>query len=288
MHLFKKLLCTSLVLLPLLSSAQADSTVIPLWKNGAPGFEKLRNVPEKGPQYISNVNNPSITVFLPPKEKATGAAVLVCPGGGHRILVMKSEGYDPAHYLNSLGIAAIVLKYRLARDTNSPYKLVTHAKQDANRAMRIIRNNASQWGIDTNRIGIMGFSAGGEVVNWVLFDQSKEQLNAKDPIDQLNAMPNFAIEVYPGPLGVPEKVPAAAPPIFMIAANDDECCSLPIITLLQKYREAKVPAELHIYAKGNHAFNMGYRSKIQELKNWPGRLTDWFADNNYFRQVPVK
>lgn len=270
--------------MPFAVFAQQDSTIIPLWKNGAPGFEKRRNEAEKGTLYISNVNNPSITVYLPPKEKATGAAVVVCPGGGHRILVINSEGAEPARFLNSIGVAAIVLKYRLARDTNSPYKLGIHARQDANRAMRLVRSNAEKWGIDPNRIGIMGFSAGGEVVNWVLFDQEKENLSASDPVDKLSAKPNFAIEVYPGPLGVPDVVPHDAPPVFLVAANEDECCSPPIVSLLQKYREAKVPVEAHIYAKGNHAFNMGYRIKYQELKNWSGRLADWFADNNYFRQ----
>ncbi|MCD8740229.1 alpha/beta hydrolase [Mucilaginibacter roseus] len=268
--------------------AQADSTVIHLWKNGAPGFESRRSEPEKGDKYISNIHNPSITVYLPPKDKANGAAVLVCPGGGHRMLVINSEGRDAAQFLNSLGFVAVVLKYRLARDTNSVYKLDVHAPQDAMRAMRLIRSNAKQWGIDTARIGIMGFSAGGEVVDMVAFNTYKQPLKPADAIDKLNYKPNFVILVYPGPLGVPQKVQRDAPPAFLIAANDDVCCSPPIVTLLQKYREAGVPVEAHIFSKGDHAFNMGKRAKLQSLKAWPQRLADWFADNDYFKKQAGK
>ena len=281
-----KLLKTALYLLlfiPCVVFAQADSTIIPLWKNGAPGFENRRNEPEKGDKYISNVNNPTITVYMPPKDKANGAAVLICPGGGHRILVFNAEGTEPARFLTNLGFVAIVLKYRLARDTNSPYKLQVHAKQDAERALRIVRSNATNWNFDPNRLGIMGFSAGGEVVDWVAFEKGIGDPKAADPIDKASAKVNFAILVYPGPLGVPDVIPSDAPPAFLVVADDDECCSPPVIKLLQKYREAGVPVEAHIFSKGNHAFNMGYRSKLQSFKNWPGRLVDWFTDNDYFK-----
>lgn len=140
-----------------------ESPVIPLWEKGAPGFEDRRNEPELAKDYwVRNIHNSSITVFLPPREKATGAAVLVCPGGGHRELVFKAEGVEAAEYLNSLGVTAFVLKYRLARETNSPYSLQKHPREDAQRAMRLIRSRAAEWNIDTSRLGIMGFSAGGE------------------------------------------------------------------------------------------------------------------------------
>src|ERR1041385_3535213 len=135
--------------------------VIPLWPNGAPGFEDRRNEPEQTLRYsIHNIHNPSLTVFVPPKAKANGAAVLIFPGGGHRELVFKAEGTEPAEYLNNLGITAFVLKYRLARETNSPYSLQKHPREDAQRAMRLIRSRAGEWNLDTNRIGVMGFSAG--------------------------------------------------------------------------------------------------------------------------------
>ena len=108
---------------------------------------------------MRNIHNPSITVFLPSKEKANGTAVLICPGGGHRELVFKAEGTNAAQYLNSLGVAAFVLKYRLARETNSPYSLQKHPREDAQRAMRLIRSRSAEWNVDTSRLGLMGFSA---------------------------------------------------------------------------------------------------------------------------------
>ena len=246
---------------------------IALWPKGAPGFEKLKDEPEQAQDYwVRHINNPSITVFLPPKEKATGAAVIVCPGGGHRLLVYTAEGVEPAQYLNSLGVAVFVLKYRLARDTNSPYSLDKHPREDAYRAMRLVRSRAKEWGLDTNRIGIMGFSAGGEVVNMVAYSSGKGDANAPDPIDRLNGKPSFLILIYPGPLGIPDTVPADTPRAFLVAANDDACCSGPTISMLEKFHQAKIPVETHIYAQGNHAFNMGNRSKLKSIKNWPQRL----------------
>ncbi|SEM12001.1 Acetyl esterase/lipase [Chitinophaga rupis] len=266
--------------------AQDTPQVIHLWPNGAPGYENRRNEPEEAKDYyIKNVHNPSITVYLPPKEKATGAAVVICPGGGFRLLVYNSEGVEPAKYLNSIGIAAIILKYRLFREEGSPYTLEKEIKQDAYRAMRLVRSHAADWNIDTARVGIWGFSAGGEVVAQVAYASGAGDPQAKDPVDRLNSKPSFQILVYPGPLGVPEQVPANAPPAFLIAANEDECCSVPIVQLLQRYRAAKVPVEAHIFANGNHAFNMGYRSNLQSLKAWPPLLTNWLADSNISPRV---
>lgn len=263
-------------------SAQEKPTVIPLWPNGAPGFESRRNEPEQAKDYwVKNIHNPSLTVFTPPAGKANGAAVVICPGGGHRLLVYTAEGIEPAKYLNSLGITVFVLKYRLGRDTLSPYKIDVHAKQDGYRAMRLVRSKAVEYGLDTNRIGMMGFSAGGEVVDMVAFGDGKGNANAPDPIDRLNAKPKFVIQIYPGPLYIPDVIPADAPPAFLLAANDDPCCAVPVVALLQKYREAKVPIEVHIFTQGGHGFNMGNRSKLQSISTWPQRMADWLADNNY-------
>jgi acetyl esterase/lipase len=261
--------------------AQEQPKQVPLWPNGAPGFESRRNEPELAKDYwIRNINNPSITVYLPPKEKATGAAVVICPGGGHRLLVFKAEGDEPARYLNSLGIAAFALKYRLPREEGSPYSLEKHPREDGQRAMRLVRSRAQEWGLDPKRIGIMGFSAGGEVVSWVTFTPTDGDPNAADPIDRQSARPNFIIQIYPGPLGIPTTVAPDAPPAFLLAADDDECCSAPIVKLIEAYRAAKVPMEAHIFARGGHGFNMGYRSKLATLKGWPQRLADWLADSS--------
>jgi acetyl esterase/lipase len=270
-----------LFMLMLCSLATQAQTVIPLWANGAPGFENRRNEPEQAKDYwVKNIHNPSLTVYLPPADKANGAAVVICPGGGHRLLVYNSEGVAPAKFYNSLGVTVFILKYRLGRDTLSPYKVDVHPKQDAYRAMRLVRSRAAEFSIDTNRIGMMGFSAGGEVVDMVAFSGYKGDPKAADPIDRANAKPNFIVQVYPGPGFVPETIPADAPPAFLVAANDDACCSLPIIQLLQRYREAKVPVEMHMYAKGDHAFNMGTNRQLVSINNWPQRLADWLQDSN--------
>ena len=259
--------------------AQPDSLVIPLWKNGAPGFENKKNEPEEAKDYwVKNINNPSLTVFFPPPEIANGTAVLICPGGGFRLLVFKAEGVDPAKFLNKLGITAIILKYRLPRELNSPYSLDVQPAEDANRAIRLIRSHAQEWKIDTSRLGMLGFSAGGEVVDAIAFNEGKGNPRSADPIDRLNGRPDFIIQIYPGPLFIPDRVPSWAPPAFLIAGNEDTCCSVTVISLLEKYRLARVSVEAHIIAHADHAFNMGYRSDLQSIKSWPQLLTNWLVD----------
>lgn len=258
--------------------SQQNGTTIYLWEKGAPGFENRKNEPEQAQDWwVRNIHNPSITAYFP--EKPNGMAVLICPGGGHENLVFNSEGKDAAEFLNSIGITAFVLKYRLARTKDSPYKLETHIRQDAERAMRLIRSKAAEFKIDANRIGAMGFSAGGEVVAMIAYNSKNVLKNTIDEIDKLDSQPNFQILIYPGPLFIPKEIKADAPPAFLLAANDDSCCSAPIIELLNGYRKANVPVEMHLYSKGGHAFNMGKRAKTNSLKTWPQRLADWFEDN---------
>lgn len=280
----KLILC--ILILPATVSAQDKPNVIPLWPNGAPGFENRRNEPEQAKDYwVKNIHNPSLTVFLPAKDKANGAAVVVCPGGGHRLLVWTAEGIDPAKYLTNLGFTVFVLKYRLGRDTLSPYKIEVHARQDGLRAMRLVRSRAAEFGIDAARVGIMGFSAGGEVVDMVTFGPNGPDAAAPDPIDRLNAKPNFVIQIYPGPMFIPDTIPQDTPTTFLLAANDDPCCSVSLMRLLNAYRAAKVPVEAHLYTQGAHGFNMGYRSKLRTISTWPARLTDWLYDNNIIQPM---
>src|SRR5690349_21407970 len=178
---------------------------IRLWPNGAPGSEG-ETAPEvfqasdnpKLPKRFTVVHYPSIYVFLPPKEKATGMAVVVAPGGGHSQLVIDKEGWEVADWLNSNGIAAFVLKYRLARAPGSHYTVDRDALADASRAMRTVRTRAAEWGVDPANIGFMGFSAGGEVAALMETRFAAGIANAADGIDRASSRPDFAVIVYPG------------------------------------------------------------------------------------------
>jgi acetyl esterase/lipase len=279
-----KKLALLICLLPLLASAQTKQFVIPLWEKGAPGFEKQKDVPEQAKDYwVKNINNPTLTVFLPPKDKATGSAIVVCPGGGHRLLVFTAEGIEPAKFLSDMGVAVFVLKYRLGRDTSTPsYKIDIHGKEDGCRAMRLVRSRAAEFGIDPNKIGLMGFSAGGEIVDMVTFEPDAPH---RDAIDNASAKPNFIVQIYPGPLSIPDDIPQDSPPAFLLAANDDACCSPSVVRLLNAYRKAKVPVEVHLYTKGDHGFNMGNRSRLKTINTWPQRLADWLSDNGYLKST---
>ena len=270
--------------LPVLSSfhllAQSDSLVIPLWKNGAPGFENKKNESEESKDYwVKNINNPTLTVFFPPPALANGTAVVICPGGGFRLLVFTAEGIDPAKYLNSLGITAIILKYRLPREVNSPYSLNKQPAEDGFRAIRMVRSHCKEWKIDSTRVGMMGFSAGGEVVDAVAFAPGSGNLQSADSVERQNGHPDFIIQIYPGPLNIPETVGPDAPPAFLVASNNDTCCSVTVVGLLEKYRKSNRSVEAHIMAFGDHAFNMGYRSNYQSIKSWPQLMKNWLIDS---------
>jgi acetyl esterase/lipase len=270
------------------AGAQEPATVLPLWTNGAPGFENRRQEPELAQDYwVRNIHNPSLTIFLPPKDKATGAAVVICPGGGHRELVYKAEGEEPARYLNGLGVAAFVLKYRLAREKGSPYSLQKHPLEDGQRAMRLVRSRAADWNLDPNRIGMMGFSAGGEVVSMVVYNPGEGDANAPDPVDRVSCRPDFTMMIYPGPLGIPDTISSNVPPALLVVANDDRGASGNIVRLISEYRQAHVPMEAHIYSKGGHGFNMGNRSKLASIKGWPQRLADWLDDSGLLEPGPT-
>ena len=204
--------------------------------------------------------------------------MVICPGGGFRELGFNGEGIAPARFMTNLGIAAFALKYRLPRQSGSPYKLPDHPREDIQRALRLIRSRAQDWNIDTNRIGVMGFSAGGEVASLASYTSGEGSPEAADPIDRLPAKVNFQIMVYPGPLGLPDAIPTNAPPAFFLSANDDRQPARSIASILPKYQAAKVPIEVHLFSKGGHAFNMGHRSQLMTIKGWPERLADWLHD----------
>ena len=181
----------------------SNGTRIPLWEQGAPGFEDRRNEPEKAESYwVAGIHNPSITVYLPPPGKANGTAVLIAPGGGHRELGFKGEGVEPAEFFNKLGVAGFALKYRLGNDKTidgpKPYSVDIHARQDGHRAMRLIRSHAEKWSIDPDRIGIMGFSAGGQLASMVVYDSHDGNSTSDDPVERVSSKVDFQIQIYPG------------------------------------------------------------------------------------------
>src|SRR4030095_9999957 len=192
-QLLRKLLPACLLFTGIIVSAQQEE--IFLWPDGAPGSEgKTRNEKiriYKGEQIISNIHRSSITVYLPAKEKTTGAAVVVVPGGGHREIWMTHEGYNVGKWLSGKGIAAFVLNYRLAKDSNSTYTIDKEELADVQRAIRLVRNRAKEWTVDTARIGVMGFSAGGELAALAAMRFDYGNSNAADPINRESLRPAF-------------------------------------------------------------------------------------------------
>ena len=268
---------------PAFALAQSRPQVIHLWENGAPGFENRRDEPEQAKDWwVRNIHNPSLTVFRPPAGKANGCAVVIAPGGGLRELVFEAEGRQPAEFLNTLGVTAFALKYRLPNEAGSPYTKAD-VRRDAYRAIRLVRSRAAEFHVDPNRIGILGFSAGGEVVMMIAFDPGDGDPAAADPVDRVNGRPNFQMMVYPGGQ-TPAAIPGDAPPAFLLCANDDEYgCDRTTIDLLQKFRAARVSVEAHFLAQGKHAFNMGDRSSFAAVQHWPQRMADWLGDRGFLK-----
>lgn len=263
-----------------LAAADPDPEV-PLWTNGAPGFEgrkgeqEVKTANKSGEYKITNVHNPSLTVFLPPKDKATGAAVVIAPGGGHRELWMLHEGINEAKWLNERGVAAFVLKYRLARESGSPYRIAEHALQDGQRAIRLVRSRAHEWGIDPKRVGMMGFSAGGEVTALVCnnFDPGKE--GADDAVERQSSRPDFQALVYSGPQGiVKQTLRKDMPPTFIVVGDTDN-----FATMLSNHylalRAAGVSAELHVYAKTGHGFGLRESNSLRPSNSWIQRFAEF-------------
>jgi acetyl esterase/lipase len=282
-----RLIC-GFVLLSGLALAIERGEEIRLWAHGAPGSES-ETAPEvfqikanpKLPARFTVVHYPSIYVFLPPKDKANGLAVVVAPGGGHSQLVMEHEGYDIAEWLNQNGIAAFVLKYRLARAKESHYTVTGNALPDAARAMRMVRSRAKEWEVDPARIGFMGFSAGGEVAALIetRFDAGND--SSTDPIERVSSRPDFAVVVYPGFRPGTITVPKDAPATFLVCADNDRSHVVTTVNLYLDLEKQGVSAEMHIYASGGHGFGM--RQTGLPAASWPDRLTQWMVDRKLLK-----
>jgi len=286
------------LLLSLLSSAAFAADEIPaeihLWPNGAPGFESranekeivtMRNDPGFSFPVTANIQNPSITPYLPPAGTIPTAAVIVAPGGGHRFLPMGFEGDDLGKWLSEHGVAAFVLKYRLARETNSVYRIDVEALQDAQRAIRLIRSHAKEWNINTNAVGMLGFSAGGEVTYLAAMRYDDGLTNSTDAIDRISSRPDFQALIYPG-TSSKITVNSNSPPAFLVCASDDRpdiSQGLPEVYL--KFKAAHVPVELHIYTKGGHGF--GIRDRPLAVSSWQFRFDDWLTDMGFAGKTPA-
>ena len=251
---------------PLVPGAQ----VVTLWPPGSPSLGALAGSdrPEvltmsKGQsgrvQKVVNIHNPSIEVHLAPRDKANGMAVIVAAGGGNKELNVGGEGLDIADWLNGLGVHAFIERYRL-----QPYGSATDALADTQRSIRLVRAHAKEWGVDPNRVGIMGFSAGGEQAAWVSLKFDRGDASAADPVERESCRPDFAVLVYAGWRRMDlSSVPKDAPPAFLTSAGvDDAFHARQTVEFYNALFEAKVPAELHIYGHGGHGGGIRPRNGI--------------------------
>jgi len=263
-----------------LTARAANEPIVTLWPAPAGEVppEKVR-ITEKGEHVVSSVHQPSLTVYLPAAGTATGAAMIVCPGGGHRELWMDHEGYAVAQWLADHGIAAFVLKYRLAREQGSTYRVDVEALADAQRALRTVRSRATEWGVDPARVGIMGFSAGGELAALASARGTDGSPDAADPLDRLSSRVAFQALVYPG--NSKSIQPAKdAPPAFLVCGYDDRPdISAGLAEVYLRFKAAGVPTELHIYTGAGHGF--GLRPTKLPIGEWPDRLRAWLDERGF-------
>jgi acetyl esterase/lipase len=276
-----------LLFLALASLACAAQESILLWPDGAPGSEgkttpEVVEISKNGEETVTNIHKPSITVYLPEKGKSNGAAVIVAPGGGHKLLCTTHEGSNVAEWLAQHGIAAFVLKYRLASEPGSTYTVDEHAVGDMHRAIRLVRSRAAEWNINAAAVGVMGFSAGGEVCAISSMNSDAGKKDAADPLDRLSDKPDFQALIYPGRSFriVPTK---ESPPAFLAASsNDRPDISEGLTKVYLDFKKAGRPVELHLYADGGHGF--GYRSKnIGPVSHWIERFDEWLEDRKFTR-----
>jgi acetyl esterase/lipase len=291
--------------------AAADKpTVVELWPGKAPkeagkiGPERARMSPKltrkevevtEPTRMLTDVSKPTLTLYRPPKEKDTGAAILICPGGGYWNLYWQLEGEEVAEWLTSRGITGILLKYRVPRRPDEPKgEPARRPLQDAQRAVSLVRGRAKEWGIDPNRIGMIGFSAGGHLAVATATGFEKRTYAPVDDVDKVSCRPDFAIAAYPGYLKAKDKdelapgllVPKGTPPIFLVHGGAD-IISPPegSVLLYLALRRAGVPAELHVYAGAAHDF--GVRKVDHPCATWTDRCIDWLGSRGFLKAAKV-
>lgn len=260
----------------------AEPEAVLLWPNGAPGSEgkTAPEVVEKtggGVGNISSVHKPSVIPYLPEPGKANGVAIVIAPGGGHSKLCMDHEGHNLARWLAERGVAAIVLKYRLCREKDSTYSLEEHAVADMQRAIRLVRSRAREWHINPAKVGALGFSAGGELVFLAAQDAGAGNPAATDEIDRQSGRPDFQCLIYPGKsnrIAVAKDTPQA---FIVCGYGDRQDISFGMAEAYLKFKQAGVPAELHIYSAAGHGFGVREGNKGAAAR-WPERLMEWLTD----------
>jgi acetyl esterase/lipase len=242
-------------------------------------------------KWLTNVTRPTLTVYRPAKDRDTGAAALICPGGGYHNLGWDHEGEEVAGWLNTLGVTGIILKYRCPRrpgDVRGEPPL--GPLKDAQRAVSLVRSKAKEWGIDPKRIGMIGFSAGGHLVGATATNFDKRSYEPTDDIDKISCRPDFGIMAYSGYFKVKGKeelsptirIPAGIPPLFFVHATDDPVSEVDhSVTLYLAMKRAGVPAELHVYATGGHGF--GVRKSDQAYTTWTERCADWLRSQGFLK-----
>jgi len=293
------LVCSVLAILPLSLAAQQPAwlpapghTQIPIWPSGPPGAKAsaAAEVDTTTPKdnliagrpliRLGSVSTPTVTLYAPQNARALMPAVVVFPGGGYHILAIDLEGTEVCDWLNSAGIACVLLKYRVP-DTG-PYPKSPAALQDAQRAVGLVRQHATEWNIDPARVGVLGFSAGAHLVAALSTHYDKRLYDPVDAADQLNCRPDFAVVVYPGYLALAEKgmmanpdiqPTAQTPPSFIVQAEDDPVHVENATNYFLQLKQAKVPAELHIYAEGGHGY--GLRRTALPVTTWPDSVITW-------------
>jgi acetyl esterase/lipase len=283
-------LCLALLFTPvaLLRAGASEPDEIRLWPGGAPGSEgksagEIVVKSSGGDRSISSIHNPSLTPYLPAKDTATGCAVLVIPGGGHRVLAIDHEGYNVARWLSEHGIAAFVLKYRLARETNSTYTIETHALADTQRALRFVRSRAQEWHINPARVGVMGFSAGGELAARASMSFDNGKPDASDLVDRQGSKPDFQALIYPGTSGIIEPT-KESPPVFLACGyKDRKDISEGLASVYLKFKQVRVPAELHIFADAGHGFGLR-ASNPKPVADWIVRFQEWLDASGFLKQ----
>ena len=278
----------------------AEPITVSLWPGKAPGETKElppesnitkptdKPVGDRPIIKLSNVSTPTLAIYRPAKENNTGTSVIICPGGGHYILAYDHEGTEVAEWLAKIGVTGIVLKYRVpARDESKRW---IAGVQDGQRAVSLARSKATDWGIDPERIGILGFSAGGEVAGLTSILHEQRQYDAIDAVDQVSAKPNFAALIYAGGLlekGQPKlrdyvRVTKDTPPMFFAHAADDGVDVLNSVLLATELKKAGVSAELHVYATGGHGYGM--RQTGHPVNSWPQRCEEWLRARGLLKQ----